>query len=91
MTLAVTFESAILCDISRGLSYTWTFWNSQGWPVALPPSVSTHRQTVTVPSYFLAPGNYTALARVGGRKMYFPPASEQELSPCPSSLLYPRK
>ncbi|XP_022373922.1 polycystic kidney disease protein 1-like 1 [Enhydra lutris kenyoni] len=64
VTLAVTFESAILCDISQGLSYTWTFWNSQGWPVALPPTVSTHRQTVTVPSYFLAPGNYTALARV---------------------------
>ncbi|XP_044945443.1 polycystic kidney disease protein 1-like 1 [Mustela putorius furo] len=64
LTLAVTFESAILCDISQGLSYTWTFWNSQGWPVALPPTISTHRQTVTVPSYFLAPGNYTALARV---------------------------
>ncbi|XP_045648149.1 polycystic kidney disease protein 1-like 1 [Ursus americanus] len=64
VTLAVTFESAILCDISRGLSYTWTFWNSQGWPVALPPTVSTHRQMVTVPSYFLEPGNYTALARV---------------------------
>ncbi|XP_059028509.1 polycystin-1-like protein 1 [Mustela lutreola] len=64
LTLAVTFESAILCDISQGLSYTWTFWNSQGWPVALPHTVSTHRQTVTVPSYFLAPGNYTALARV---------------------------
>ncbi|VCW68255.1 unnamed protein product, partial [Gulo gulo] len=64
VTLAVTFESVILCDISQGLSYTWTFWNSQGWPVALPPTVSTHRQTVTVPSYFLEPGNYTALARV---------------------------
>ncbi|XP_035579074.1 polycystic kidney disease protein 1-like 1 [Zalophus californianus] len=64
VTLGVTFESEILCDISRGLSYTWTFWNSQGWPVPLPPAVSTHRQTVTVPSYFLEPGNYTALARV---------------------------
>nr|XP_012418261.1 PREDICTED: polycystic kidney disease protein 1-like 1 [Odobenus rosmarus divergens] len=64
VTLGVTFESEILCDISRGLSYAWTFWNSQGWPVPLPPAVSTHRQTVTVPSYFLEPGNYTALARV---------------------------
>ncbi|XP_044776141.1 polycystic kidney disease protein 1-like 1 [Neomonachus schauinslandi] len=64
VTLGVTFESEILCDISRGLSYTWTFWNSQGWPVPLPPAVSTHRQTVTIPSYFLEPGNYTALARV---------------------------
>lgn len=75
MTLAVTFESAILCDISQGLSYTWTFWNSQGWPVALPPTVSTHRQMVTVPSYFLEPGNYTAFARVGVRLTNVPPAS----------------
>lgn len=91
MTLGVTFESEILCDISRGLSYTWTFWNSQGWPVPLPPAVSTHRQTVTVPSYFLEPGNYTALARVSGWLTYVPPASEQELSPGPSNLLCPRK
>ncbi|XP_012590609.1 PREDICTED: polycystic kidney disease protein 1-like 1 [Condylura cristata] len=62
--LAVTFEAAILCDISRGLSYTWSFKNSAGRLVPLPPAVSTHRQTIIVPSYFLEPGNYTALAKV---------------------------
>ncbi|CAK7296196.1 Polycystic kidney disease protein 1-like 1 [Vulpes lagopus] len=64
VTLGVTFESAILCDISQGLSYTWTIRTSEGWPVPLPPGVSTRRQTITVPSYFLELGNYTALARV---------------------------
>ncbi|XP_023494809.1 polycystin-1-like protein 1 [Equus caballus] len=62
--LGVTFEAAILCDISQGLSYTWSFTNSAGLQVPLPPAVNTHEQTVTVPSYFLEPGNYTALAKV---------------------------
>lgn len=91
MTLGVTFESAILCDISQGLSYTWTIRTSEGWPVPLPPGVSTRRQTITVPGYFLELGNYTALARVRDRLTGFPPASEQELSPCLPSLLYPRQ
>lgn len=65
--LGVTFEAAILCDISQGLSYSWSLTNSAGSPVALPPAISTHRQTFTVPHYFLEPGNYTALAKVGGR------------------------
>ncbi|XP_054582574.1 polycystic kidney disease protein 1-like 1 [Eptesicus fuscus] len=64
VTLGVTFEAAILCDISQGLSYTWSLTNSVGSPVPLPPAVSTHRQTFTVPHYFLEPGNYTALAQV---------------------------
>nr|KAF6302365.1 polycystin 1 like 1, transient receptor potential channel interacting [Pipistrellus kuhlii] len=64
VTLGVTFEAAILCDISQGLSYAWSLTDSEGWPVPLPPAVSTHRQTLTVPHYFLEPGNYTALAQV---------------------------
>ncbi|XP_053782552.1 polycystin-1-like protein 1 [Desmodus rotundus] len=64
LTLGVTFEAAMLCDIAQGLSYTWTFTTSAGWQVALPPAVHTHGQTVTVPSYALEPGNYTALAKV---------------------------
>ncbi|XP_014386012.1 PREDICTED: polycystic kidney disease protein 1-like 1 [Myotis brandtii] len=64
VTLGVTFEAAILCDISQGLSYSWSLANSAGLPVPLPPAVSTHRQTFTVPHYFLEPGNYTALAQV---------------------------
>ncbi|KAM8769925.1 polycystin-1-like protein 1 [Rhynchonycteris naso] len=64
VTLGVTFEAAVLCDISQGLSYTWIFTDSSGSRVPLPPAVSTHRQTLTVPSYVLEPGNYTALAKV---------------------------
>ncbi|KAF6301987.1 polycystin 1 like 1, transient receptor potential channel interacting [Rhinolophus ferrumequinum] len=64
VTLAVTFEAAILCDISRGLSYTWSLQDCAGLRVPLPPAVSTHRRTITVPAYFLEPGNYTALAKV---------------------------
>ncbi|KAM5303807.1 polycystin-1-like protein 1 [Glossophaga mutica] len=64
VTLGVTFEAAVLCDIAQGLSYTWTFTDSAGLPVPLPPAVQAHRQTVTVPSYSLEPGNYTALAKV---------------------------
>ncbi|XP_053517234.1 polycystic kidney disease protein 1-like 1 [Artibeus jamaicensis] len=64
VTLGVTFETAVLCDIAQGLSYTWTFTNSTGWRVPLPPAVHTHGRTLTVPSYSLEPGNYTALAKV---------------------------
>nr|XP_023400399.1 polycystic kidney disease protein 1-like 1 [Loxodonta africana] len=62
--LAVTFEAAILCDISQGLSYTWSFMKSNGSHVSLPPAVDNHRQTITLPSYFLEYGNYTAVAKV---------------------------
>ncbi|XP_066096475.1 polycystin-1-like protein 1 [Saccopteryx bilineata] len=64
VTLGVTFEAAVLCDISQTLSYAWSLRNSAGSRVPLPPAVSTHRQTLTVPSYVLEPGNYTALAKV---------------------------
>lgn len=65
MTLGVAFAAAILCDISQGLAYTWSLRSSAGLGVALPPAVSTHRQTLTIPGYFLEPGHYTALAKVG--------------------------
>ncbi|XP_007942335.1 polycystic kidney disease protein 1-like 1 [Orycteropus afer afer] len=62
--LGVTFEAAILCDISQGLSYTWSIMKSDGSHVSLPPSVDNHRQTISLPSYFLEYGNYTAVAKV---------------------------
>ncbi|XP_055994409.1 polycystin-1-like protein 1 [Sorex fumeus] len=62
--LGVTFEATVLCDISQGLSYSWSLRNSMGWPVPLAPAVSTHRQILVVPRYFLEPGNYTASAKV---------------------------
>ncbi|XP_054427290.1 polycystin-1-like protein 1 [Pteronotus mesoamericanus] len=64
VTLGVAFDAAMLCDSARGLSYAWTFTNSAGSQVPLPPAVHTHGQTVTVPGCSLEPGNYTALAKV---------------------------
>ncbi|XP_027621512.1 polycystic kidney disease protein 1-like 1 [Tupaia chinensis] len=72
MRLGVTFEAAILCDISQGLSYTWSFMDSEGSPVPLPAAVNIHRQTIVLPGYLLEYGNYTALAKVQikGRVVY---------------------
>uniref|UniRef100_A0A8D2JH83 Polycystin-1-like protein 1 n=1 Tax=Sciurus vulgaris TaxID=55149 RepID=A0A8D2JH83_SCIVU len=64
LRLGVMFEAAVLCDISQGLSYTWSFMDSDGSPVPLPAAVNVHRQTIVLPSYALACGNYTAIARV---------------------------
>lgn len=65
VTLGVTFEAAILCDISQGLSYAWSLTTSAGLRVPLPPPISTCRRTLTIPGFLLEPGNYTALAKVG--------------------------
>nr|XP_012591425.2 polycystic kidney disease protein 1-like 1 [Microcebus murinus] len=62
--LGVTFETAVLCDISQGLSYTWSLVGSEGSPVPLPAAVDTHRQTLVLPSHTLEYGSYTALAKV---------------------------
>uniref|UniRef100_A0A8C9ACW7 Polycystin-1-like protein 1 n=1 Tax=Prolemur simus TaxID=1328070 RepID=A0A8C9ACW7_PROSS len=62
--LGVTFETAVLCDISRGLSYTWSLIDSEGSPVPLPAAVDTHRQTLVLPGHTLEYGSYTALAKV---------------------------
>ncbi|VTJ86625.1 Hypothetical predicted protein [Marmota monax] len=64
LRLGVTFEAAVLCDISQGLSYTWSFMDSDGSLVLLPAAINVHRQTIVLPSYTLACGNYTAIAKV---------------------------
>ncbi|XP_028634767.1 polycystic kidney disease protein 1-like 1 [Grammomys surdaster] len=64
LRLGVTFEAAILCNISQGLSYTWRFVGAEGTAVTLPAAVNTHRQTILLPSYTLEYGNYTAIAKV---------------------------
>ncbi|XP_077652568.1 polycystin-1-like protein 1 [Urocitellus parryii] len=64
LRLGVTFEAAVLCDISQGLSYTWSFMDSDGSPVLLPAAINVHRQTIILPSYTLSCGNYTAIAKV---------------------------
>uniref|UniRef100_G1QWV8 Polycystin 1 like 1, transient receptor potential channel interacting n=1 Tax=Nomascus leucogenys TaxID=61853 RepID=G1QWV8_NOMLE len=62
--LGVTFQAAVFCDISQGLSYTWNLMDSEGLPVSLPAAVDTRRQTLILPSHTLEYGNYTALAKV---------------------------
>ncbi|XP_076794253.1 polycystin-1-like protein 1 isoform X1 [Arvicanthis niloticus] len=64
LRLGVTFEAAILCNISQGLSYAWRFVGAEGTAVTLPAAVNTHRQTIMLPSYTLECGNYTAIAKV---------------------------
>nr|XP_051709166.1 polycystic kidney disease protein 1-like 1 [Oryctolagus cuniculus] len=64
LRLGVTFEAAVLCDISQGLAYTWSFLDAKGSHVPLPAAVNTRRQTVVLPGYTLASGNYTATAKV---------------------------
>uniref|UniRef100_A0A2K5DVM0 Polycystin-1-like protein 1 n=1 Tax=Aotus nancymaae TaxID=37293 RepID=A0A2K5DVM0_AOTNA len=91
--LGVTFEAAVFCDISQGLSYTWKLVDSDGLPVSLPASVDTHRQTLLLPSHTLEYGNYTALAKVSSLtycstspvKPMLPITLEQELSICNST------
>ncbi|XP_059131313.1 polycystin-1-like protein 1 [Peromyscus eremicus] len=64
LRLAVTFEAAVLCNISQGLSYTWSVVGAEATVVTLPAAVNTHRQTIMLPSYTLECGNYTAVAKV---------------------------
>ncbi|XP_032771810.1 polycystic kidney disease protein 1-like 1 [Rattus rattus] len=64
LRLGVTFEAAIICNISQGLSYTWSFVGAEATAVTLPAAVNTHRQTIVLPSYTLECGNYTAVAKV---------------------------
>ncbi|XP_031198335.1 polycystic kidney disease protein 1-like 1 [Mastomys coucha] len=64
LRLGVTFEAAVLCNISQGLSYTWSFVGAEATAVTLPAAVNTRRQTIMLPSYTLECGNYTAIAKV---------------------------
>lgn len=65
LRLAVTLEAAVLCNISQGLSYTWTIVDAEATAVTLPAAVNTLGQTIVLPSYTLECGNYTATAKVG--------------------------
>ncbi|KAL1789670.1 polycystic kidney disease protein 1-like 1 [Sigmodon hispidus] len=64
LRLGVTFEAVVLCNISQGLSYTWSIVDAEATAITLPDAVNTHRQTIMVPSYTLECGNYTAVAKV---------------------------
>ncbi|KAM8822788.1 polycystin-1-like protein 1 [Spinachia spinachia] len=69
--LGVTFEAELDCDLSGGLNYTWTLFDSAGRLFPL-PLVDTHRNTLILPSLLLHYDTYTALAtvRVGGSVVY---------------------
>ncbi|KAG8572332.1 hypothetical protein GDO81_012023 [Engystomops pustulosus] len=62
--LGVTFEAPILCNISQGLYYQWSFVKSTGAVIPLSPHINNKKQTITLPAFFLDYGTYTALARV---------------------------
>nr|XP_021512099.1 polycystic kidney disease protein 1-like 1 [Meriones unguiculatus] len=64
LRLGVTFEAPVLCNISQGLSYTWSFVDAEATSVPLPAAVNTHCQTIMLPGYTLQCGNYTAIAKV---------------------------
>uniref|UniRef100_A0A3B4XJB1 Polycystin 1 like 1, transient receptor potential channel interacting n=1 Tax=Seriola lalandi dorsalis TaxID=1841481 RepID=A0A3B4XJB1_SERLL len=61
--LGVTYETEIDCDISGGLQYTWTLFDSAGQTYYL-PQTDTHRQSLTLQSHLLHYDTYIAIARV---------------------------
>uniref|UniRef100_A0A3Q2XGK1 Polycystin 1 like 1, transient receptor potential channel interacting n=1 Tax=Haplochromis burtoni TaxID=8153 RepID=A0A3Q2XGK1_HAPBU len=61
--LGVTYETEVDCDVSRGLRYSWTLFDSAGQAVPL-PLTDTHRQILIVQSHLLEYDTYTATARV---------------------------
>ncbi|XP_040210381.1 polycystic kidney disease protein 1-like 1 [Rana temporaria] len=62
--LGVTFEATVICNISQGLKYHWSFMKTDGTFIFLPAHVENSKQTITLPAFSLDYGNYTALARV---------------------------
>ncbi|KAM9337218.1 polycystin-1-like protein 1 [Symphorus nematophorus] len=61
--LGVTYESEVDCDISGGLRYTWTLFDSAGRVFPL-PLIDTHRWSLVLPRHLLHYDTYTAIARV---------------------------
>nr|XP_020465285.1 polycystic kidney disease protein 1-like 1 [Monopterus albus] len=61
--LGVTYERDIDCDITGGLYYTWTLFDSAHQPFPL-PLTDMHRQSLTLQSHLLHYDTYTAIARV---------------------------
>ncbi|XP_065805230.1 polycystin-1-like protein 1 [Labrus bergylta] len=61
--LGVTYETEVDCDISGGLHYTWTLFDSAGRILSL-RLVDTNRQSLILPRHLLHYDTYTAIARV---------------------------
>ncbi|XP_048464116.1 polycystic kidney disease protein 1-like 1 [Rhincodon typus] len=63
LKLGVTFESKFVCNISRGIQYSWSFFQSDG-SLATLSQVDVNKQFILIPGYLLDYGNYLAIARV---------------------------
>ncbi|XP_034562845.1 polycystic kidney disease 1 like 1 [Notolabrus celidotus] len=61
--LGVTYDAEVDCDISSGLHYAWTLFDSAGRVFAL-PLIPTHRQSLVLPGHLLHYDTYTAVAKV---------------------------
>ncbi|XP_041422038.1 polycystic kidney disease protein 1-like 1 isoform X3 [Xenopus laevis] len=64
LCLGVTFEAPVMCNISQGLHYFWSFVKSDGNSVILPNYINNRKQKITVPGFLLDYENYTAIAQV---------------------------
>ncbi|KAI4895501.1 hypothetical protein NFI96_029574 [Prochilodus magdalenae] len=63
VSLGVTFESQIQCNISSGLLYTWFLYTPTGQQLHI-PFIQTNRQNLELPEYLLHYGTYKAVAKV---------------------------
>ncbi|XP_062900047.1 polycystin-1-like protein 1 isoform X3 [Mobula hypostoma] len=61
--LGVTFESEFVCNISRGIQYSWSFFTPEDSLVTL-AEVDVNKQSIIIPGYLLNYGIYLAIARV---------------------------
>ncbi|XP_041039902.1 polycystic kidney disease protein 1-like 1 [Carcharodon carcharias] len=61
--LGVTFESEFVCNISRGVQYSWSFFQSDASLVTL-SQVDVSKQFILIPGYLLDYGIYLVIARV---------------------------
>ncbi|XP_038652376.1 polycystic kidney disease protein 1-like 1 [Scyliorhinus canicula] len=61
--LGVTFESEFVCNISRGVRYSWSFFQPDDSLVKL-SQVDVNKQFLIIPGYLLDYGIYVAIARV---------------------------
>ncbi|KAL7835535.1 hypothetical protein SRHO_G00278820 [Serrasalmus rhombeus] len=63
VSIGVTFESQIQCNISSGLLYTWFLYKSTGQQLHI-PLIQTNRQSLELPEYLLHYGTYEAVSKV---------------------------
>uniref|UniRef100_A0A3Q1FR14 Polycystin 1 like 1, transient receptor potential channel interacting n=1 Tax=Acanthochromis polyacanthus TaxID=80966 RepID=A0A3Q1FR14_9TELE len=80
--LGVTYETKVDCDVSEGLNYTWTLFDSAGRTFSL-PLTDTHRQSLTLQRNLLPYDTYTAVARVISTVVYSNYSVRVQVMPSP--------